>query len=166
MGNNYTSGSDTTLQSVDIRQLGGGNTWDFSGFIPHYSFEIEYMFPSAAPYVDSFMTANIAGYYTQSFDFGNVNSGTTESWSYYNSNDATTIGNVDLTIATDISGTTRIETFTHHYPAFIEYDIPITFGKTMEVEDSSTTATYSDGVIGLVSINKASHQSHIDDGGQ
>jgi len=140
----------------------GGNSWDFSNFVPHYTFEIEYMLSSATPYADSFMTSDIAGYFTQSYDLGNGNTGTSENWSYYNSTNATTIGNAGLTNANDMSGTTKIETFTHHFPAFIEYDFPITFDKMWEVDDSSTTATYSDGVIGLVSVNKVTYQSHID----
>jgi hypothetical protein len=162
IGGTSTSFADTSKETVNIGQPGGGNNWDFSGYAADYILEIAFVSPSATPYADSFATSNIANYIQQFLDLGEGTTTATESWSYFNSNDGSNAGTISEIVFTDSSGTYNSKSVTHHYPPFIEYDFPLTFDKMWTAKDSSETINMSDGVAGPVSITTTVYNMHID----
>jgi hypothetical protein len=162
IGSTYYSAGDTLNRSVNIGQPGGGNNWDFSNFVPHFSLELNFIDPSATPFADSFATANIANYISQTFDDGSGETGTSESWAYFNSSDGSTHGSISNTTFISSGETFTSQTVTRHFPPFVQYDFPITANKVWSKKDSSTTMSISNGMVGLVSNVSTTYNIIID----
>lgn len=142
IGKSFASFSDTLTESIDIGNLGGGNNWDFSNFVAHETFMMNYISPTGTPFADTFATANTVGYSTFAFNESGF-SGTGESYQYYSTDNATIIGSGSINISTDMSGSDTSITLTKHYPPFNQYRFPIEYNKSWTAFDSSQTVIYS-----------------------
>jgi hypothetical protein len=131
--------------SIDIGELGGGNTWDFSSLQSDLQRSVLTVDPSTSPYTSDFDTADICLQinYTLLVDF--------EQFSYFSTDN----GLDELGNGESVVGSSDVET-TVHDPYDRIFPVPLTF-ETSWTESYNTTVTDSDaGVIADVDITSES----------
>ncbi|MEL7124320.1 MAG: T9SS type A sorting domain-containing protein [Bacteroidota bacterium] len=136
--NQWVTVSDTTDATYDIGSLGGGNSWDFTGWSGSFVSGFTIVDPAETPYASDFTNSNLATFIDLSFA-----GATTESYSFFNlQNDNISI--LGSASNSDVGGfeTTTISTNT---PSQVEFTLPLTFGDSWSYTGTERTETTFSG---------------------
>lgn len=137
VGTTSVSNLDTTTTSVNIGNITGVNSWDFSGLVSDLNFSTISIDPSSSPYQSSFPNSTICRKYTLTFMGIETNI-----W-LFNSLDAN-----GFYLDGEVSATSFIITVSNttvYSPSEKQIKLPLTLGTTWTQDYTGTTTSSSGG---------------------